>query len=311
MKKITALALITLLLIPFSFAEHNQEEKDTNYNIIQSIINGIVDKIDTIPEKLFSFLLGVINAPIQPLVGLVRDQIGGTVNIDMFRSLWAIIVYIISMFYGLFILFAGISMMTAGHSAVKREQSKQWLKNSLLMIIFVQASFFLYSLVLEASATLSSGIIEMIDPNFFLLTLDNFININLQFFLALTYLAVLLLTALLLGLRYLLVMFGVIFFPLGIFLNFIPPLKSYGQLVINILGVVIFLPFIHALILLATSLITDVSYFANFKIVLMTSSFMLIDLSMLLLLLMAVVKSAFGVLRSDAGRLTAMAVKGA
>ena len=41
------------------------------------------------------------------------------------------------------------------------------LKNIIIMIIAVQASYFAYNLILEIGSTLTSGIMEMINPQFF------------------------------------------------------------------------------------------------------------------------------------------------
>ena len=66
--------------------------------------------------------------------------------------------------------------------------------------------------------------------------------------------------------------------------------------------IIIFLPFIQSLMLLAASKLVELQIFANYKIIIMTVSFLLINLSMSLLILFAIVKSAFAVINSDFGR---------
>jgi len=282
------LLLITLLLIPIIHAE---EERC-----------GITNLATCIPEKIFSFTLNKVNAVLQPFLTITKELLSAPVNIDSFISLWAIIIYIISIFYGIFILIAGFNLMISGYSAEKREMAKQWLKNIFLMMILVQASFYLYSLILEMSSSLTAGVINMIDENFFLLTADNFIELGIQLVLGIIYMIVLILTMILLSLRYLLVAVGVVFFPIGLFLNFIPPLKPYGKLIINSLLTMIFITFIQALILLSASKLIEISVFTDWKTVIMIASFTFMDLVMLLLIIFALTKSAMSAYNSDSAK---------
>jgi len=296
MKKLLSLSII-LLLLPIVYAQ--EEEKC-----------GLTNLASCIPQKMYEYTLGIINAPLQPFLDLTKNLLSANVNIDNFISLWAIIIYIISIFYGLFIILAGFNLIVSGYSAEKRERAKEWIKNIILMIFFVQASFFIYGVLLELSSSMTAGVINIINPDFFLLTVDNIANIGLQLVLLIPYLLMLLLSILLLSLRYLIVAVGVVFFPIGLFLNFIPPLKSYGKLILNILLIIIFLPFIQSLMLLAASKLVELSIFENYKTLIMTASFTLINLSMVLLIIFAVFKAAFAAIHSDMGRaVTTVATK--
>ncbi len=270
---------------------------------------GLTNLATCIPQKFFEFILTIINAPLQPFLTLTKNLLSEPVNIEVFISLWAIIIYILSIFYGLFLIFAGFNFMISGYSAEKRERAKEWLRNIILMMLFVQASYYLYSILIELSSSMTAGILDMIDQKFFLLTVDNLTNFGLQIILAIPYLLTLLLTVILLSLRYLLVSTGVIFFPIGLFFYFIPPLQSYGKLVINVLLIVMFLPFIQSLMLLAASKVIELPTFQDYKIVIMVSAFFLINLSMVLLMFFAIAKAAMGVIKSDAGKTVALLAK--
>ena len=284
-----------LLLIPLANAEE--------------VSCGLTNLATCIPQKLFGYLLDIINAPLQPFLTLTKNLLSEPVNIEIFLSLWAIIIYILSIFYGLFIVFAGFNLIISGYSAEKREMAKEWLKNIVLMMVFVQGSYYLYSILLELSSSMTAGIINSIDPNFFLLTADNLTNIGLQFAFAFPYLITLLLTVIFLALRYLLVAVGVLFFPIGLFFNFIPPIKSVGKLIINTLMIVIFMPFFHSLMLLAASKLVDVPAFQNFKILIMIAAFFLINVSMLFMALYAIAKAAMSAIKSDIGQAAALMAK--
>ena len=137
---------------------------------------GLSNLATCLPEKFFDYILTIVNAPLQPLLEATNALMTQPVNIHVFESLWAVIIYIISIFYGLFLLFAGFNLMIAGHDVARRERAKDWLKNIILMIIFVQASFFIYELIIEIGALLTVGVMDIIDQNFFLLTADNLMN---------------------------------------------------------------------------------------------------------------------------------------
>jgi len=65
----------------------------------------------------------------------------------------------------------------------------------------------------------------------------------------------------------------VLFTPFAVFCYFIPPLRGYGKLILNILGLFIFVTSLDLLILLASSMIVEIPVFANIKILIMISAF--------------------------------------
>ncbi len=282
------LLLLTLLLIPLVYAEEEC---------------GITNLASCIPQKLFEYLLNIINAPFQPFLEMTKSLLTEPVDIQVYIPIWAIIIYIISIFFSLFLLLVGFNFIISGYSAEKRENAKEWLKNVILMIFFVQASSFLYSVAIDLSCQLTIGVYSLIDPNFFQLgATDNFTSFSVQLVLSVLYLLSLVICILLLAIRYLFVAMGVIFFPIGIFFNFIPFLKSYGQLIINTLLIAIFLPFFLSLILLGSSMLLDLPMFADNKMIVMISAFALVSITVILLAVFAVMKATIGVLNSNIGK---------
>ena len=89
------------------------------------------------------------------------------------------------------------------------------------------------------------------------------------------------------------VAFGVAFFPIGLFLYFIEPIRSYGKLILNFLGVSIFVTFFDAIILLVSSQLVEIPFFANFKLLLMSAAFWMCNILMIYLMFFAAIKSAF------------------
>jgi len=254
---------------------------------------GLLNLASCLPEKIYDFTISLINAPISPLLEFTKNLLTEPVNLNAFASIWAIVMYILSLFYGLLMLYSGFNFMISGYDSVKRAKAKEWFRNIFLMIVLIQISYFLYSIVLDINSLLTSGIINMVNQDFFLLTADNIINIGLQFFFSLIYVLTLLLTVLLLVLRYIVVAIGVVFVPFGIFFYFIPPLQPYGKLIFNFLGVCIFITFFDAIIFLACSKLIDIQIFENFKILVMISAFSMANFMMFYLMFFSAIKSAF------------------
>jgi len=139
---------------------------------------------------------------------------------------------------------------------------------------------------------------SLVEPHFFLFTLNNLSNIGLEFFLGGIYVLVLIITALFLTIRYLFVAIGVVLFPIGIFLYFVPPIQDYGKLILNYLGVCIFVVFFDSIIFIATSQLTNISIFANVKIMLMIGALSTTNFLMTYLMIFSIIKSAMKTVNS-------------
>ena len=253
---------------------------------------GITNLGSCLVEKLFEFILYVLNLPIKALLILINNLMIEPVNINLFASTWAIIIYILSLFYGILLLVTGFRFMLSGHSPEQREKAKQGLMNNILMIIFVQASFFIYKLILEVISSMSAIVFGLIPQTFFLITINNLNNIGLELVLIIPYILVLVTTLIFLTLRYICVGIGVIFFAIGIFFYFIEPLNQYGKLIINYLFVLMSLPFFYSIIFLASSKFLELPIFANMKIVVMIGAFALVDITTAFLALFVIFKAA-------------------
>jgi hypothetical protein len=255
---------------------------------------GLSNLASCIPEKMFDFSLNMINSPLQPILNWVKNLLSNPVSIDAFFNVWAIIIYCLSIFYTFLLIYSGIQFMISGHNVLKREMAKEWLKNTIIMIVMVQASFFIYELIIHLGSVLTTTILTWIDPSFFLLTANNLLNVALEFLLTFTYAITLLFTLLLLGIRYLIVAFGVILFPIGIFCYFIPPLRSYGKLIMNILAMNIFVTFITSVIILGCSMLVTIPAFQNIEILVMICCFSIVNILFFILTKHAIKKSAVG-----------------
>jgi len=192
------------------------------------------------------------------------------------------------------LIYSGIGFITSGSDIVRRYEAKQAIKNMIISIILVSSSFYLYNLLIDMNSSLTSWVFTQVDPNFFTVTSNNFGNAILQIIMIIPYVLVLLLTVISLAARWLSVSFGIMFIPIGIFMYFVPFLRSYGKLIVNMSLLMIFFPFIASLILLGSSLLANAPIMQNFSIVFYIVAFLMIDGLFFSLIKFVLSKSAVG-----------------
>ncbi|MBS3147432.1 hypothetical protein J4219_00945 [Candidatus Woesearchaeota archaeon] len=265
-------------------------------------ILDIVDIPQCVLDTIIEFVQSAINAPLVPFLQTIKMLLTQPANISPFGALWALIIYLISIFYGLFIMFAGVNFIISAYSPERRYRAKEWLQNVILMIICVQASYLIYSLVSQLASGLAGAIVGLIDPNFFYITLDNSTSVAFSIALGFAYFLTLLVTIVTFSVNYFLASIGVVFFPFGVFFYFIPPLRDVGKFIISKLTFILFLPFFASIMLLGVSQLMNINGFYGIKIVFMISAFVAVNTLMIILTILAIFRSVMGVMRSDVAR---------
>ena len=208
-------------------------------------------------------------------------------------------------------IYTGFNFMISGYDVEKREKAKEWVKNIILMIILVQSSYFFYQIGLEISSMLTTIIYNKIDPHFFMITADNIVNMVLELFLYMLYQLVLFITVVLLIIRFCLLTIGIVLLPIGIFLYFIPPVNSYGKMIISYLFMNMFISVIISIILMAFSVLIEHTLFESFKIVFQITAFMLVSYIIYSFSFFTMMKSAVGKTASKVYTVTKTAIKAA
>ena len=249
-----------------------------------------------VSQDFFGFLVGALSSPSSTLIWGIRELMTQAVNISLFSDVWSIIVYVLSMFYGLLLIYTGFRFILSGDSVEKRVKAKSSLANILIMMILVQSSYLIYSWIIEIESGLTSVIFSMIPGSFFTMSATTPGDIGMQFLMLLPYIFSVLSVLILLALRYICVSIGVVFFAIGVFCYFIEPLNQTGKLIINGLIAIISLPFFYSIIFLASSRLVNVGAFSYFPSTVMTATFFLIVLVTVMIVLYIIIKAAFKVL---------------
>ena len=228
-------------------------------------------------EELLDILFSMLNTPVGWLVGFMEGLLVEPVNVEVFYPLWGVIVHVISMFYGLLFLYVGLNLISSSFDVQKRVRAKMWMRNTLMMIVLVEGSYHLYSIVLKVASLMAKGVMGMVDTSFFMLDI-------VGVFLLVPYVIVLMMTIMMLLIRYMLVSMGVVLFPIALFMYFVPCLERYGRMMMNVLLSLVFVTFFYGIVLYGASLLAG-----SFDNVLFAmAALLLVDAVMVLSVFMAV-----------------------
>jgi len=249
-------------------------------------------------EQISDFFTGKAVISISSMLLFIKKLFLYPVDIAPFKQLWQIIVHVLSLFYSILLLGTGLGFILSGPSPVYRSAVKNMLKQIILMVFFVQSSFYIYSGLISLNTALSVLVSNNALEKFHVLSTTN-VFLDAAFFILLPYFVILVLTTLLLVLQHILVSIGLVLFPIGIFLKFIPPLKSYGQLIINVLVLIIFIPFFQVLVLAGASKLADSGFFAGHILFLHMAAFLAINLLLMFFFFFASLKAGLSFLNMD------------
>ncbi len=215
---------------------------------------GLWESVASLPSGIassfFSYFSGLLAGFIQPLLDVAKVLLTANIDPFHFQSSWQIIVAIISSLYLLLFLIVGLKFLFGSYDAVQRKDAKEWFKKAILLVICVNASLLLYSLLLDLSSAVA---LTLWNPQFeSVFTISNLTSLD---FLWLTIFALFLFLALVtLVARQIFLIVAVMLFPIGLFLYFIPPVKQYGSIILNLVGAAAFMNVLDVIILAAVSL---------------------------------------------------------
>lgn len=125
----------------------------------------------------------------------------------------------------------------------ERSTLKKWVGGSIVSLLLVNMSYVLYGFIIQLNVGLSALVYEQPSMQGFIVASAAFVL--LMFFQT----TAVLLVILLLIVRALLVLVGVVLFPIAIFLYYLPPTKRFGKLISTLVFANIFIQFFEVLCL--------------------------------------------------------------
>jgi len=264
----------------------------SNSTALTTTTNTLNGTLLDIPTQLLNLLLASIKNSLinfnNTLNDLTQQLLATNPDPTGMMGWWQSVVIIISSLYLLLFLIIGLQFLLSSDNPTRREESKQNLKNAVIMIIGVNISFYLYKLVLELSTGITSfmwsvGFEQFFQNDLFASTSIIFLSLNI-FSIGLALLT--------LFVRYLFLLAGVALFPIGIFLYLTPKFETWGKMIFNFLGVMLALQFIDVIIIISTQqVLIQLAGNAGTPLIL-PLGFVVIALTNTLAIIYALVKSA-------------------
>jgi len=291
-----------LLTAPYAYAQAEPPEPvQPVVNIdLQGVIDGIANlgtnlggMITNIPDRIMEVFNDWLTFSViefnDPLLGLAKYLLSANPDIDPMFKWWQAVVVVISAFYLLLFLLIGFMFLYYSINAEKRAVAKEWLKNAFIMIIGVNLSFWLYKVILELATAMTQYIWIVGFENFF----DGNMYAGAGPFLLMFYAIGIGLALLTLFIRYVFLLIGVMLFPIGIFLYYIPPLSNWGKMIFNLLGIMLFMQFLDVIVFVAANQVAvDLGGMEGSSMV-PAFSFLLVGILNVIIIFYAVLKAAF------------------
>jgi hypothetical protein len=225
---------------------------------------------------------------VSPMLEVAKELIIANIDPYSFQNFWAIIVGVISATYLLIFFAVGLKFLFGSYDAVQRAEAKEWFKKAFMLVITVNASLLIYSLLLGLSSGMATYLWDtQFETLFSIQNLTTLDFIWLSIFALVSFLVVLTLV-----IRQIFLIAGVMLFPIGLYLFFIPPLKSYGSIILNIIGAAAFMNVLDTMILIAVQLfLNEFSYLNTMNLLAPTIGLFFIFIANTSLIIIAIKKA--------------------
>ena len=256
----------------------------------QALGQSFVEAIEDLPEAMSA---AMVEAQRQELVNFIEPFLDASKTFILSNpdpsglvNYWQLMVQVISAFYILLFLVAGLKFVLGAYDSHQREEAKEWFKNALFVVIVLNASYLLYTVLLDVGSAIALEFWSSDFESLFTFASIESLNLFSLYYLSFT-ISLLWFT---LFARYALLLIGVIAFPIGVFLFFVPPLKPYGSAILNLFGIAVFLQLIDVFALIVANGVLDVVGGPDFAFLVPSTTFLVMFLINLTMLLLAAVK---------------------
>lgn len=249
LKQIFFLALIVSFTFStdINFQIQNQSCPD-NANFLQVLYN-----LPTcIVEKFFNTIVsGFVYSAKEFLENSLKFIITGS-NLDSYCLPFTKIMKIIESLYTLALMGVGAYYITTAADPEKRVKARLWIQNVLFMIILLSFSFPIFKMVMDLNLYITTSIYSQ--------SFSDMLNVQVAFtslifalVLSFVFIIAAATTFITLVIRYLMIPFLLLLFPIAIFLYFIPFTKEWGSFLLKFIMLILFMTAIDAVIILGMS----------------------------------------------------------
>ena len=222
-------------------------------NVTVPGFDQLVRLVTNLPSTIFDFFLNAIvlglKASLQNLLDMSFQFLFSSPNPTWFCAPYNTVMAILESLFSIALMGLALMFIIRSNDVQGRLEAKKWLENLLMLIVVLSFSFALFQLIVGFNDFLATSFANQSMKNvfsspyapvasIFMLTML-FFNVSL---LALTFVTLLV--------RYLLIPFLLLLFPVAIFLYFLPPTRDWGKTGLKIILSIVFMTALDALILL-------------------------------------------------------------
>ncbi len=202
-----------------------------------------------IVEKFFSSIVdGFVYSAREFLDNSLNFIVMGP-NLDLFCSPYTRIMKILESLYTLALMGVGAYYVASAADPERRAKAKLWIQNLLYLIVVLAFSFSIFKMIIELNQYIT---VSIYDNSF-----SDLLNIQVVFsslvfglVMSFNFLSAAALTFFTLIIRYLMIPFLLLLFPIAIFLYFLPFSREWGLFMLKFIVIIIFMTSIDAILIL-------------------------------------------------------------
>ncbi len=222
------------------------------------LLNTLTNLPFCIVENFFNYItLGLI-ATTENFVDSTFTFLFSHPNPRWFCTPYSAVMRVLESLFSILLMGLALFFILRSNDVEGRVTAKKWMENLILMIIVLAFSFTIFQLMLDFNQYLSTSLATdsmrtIFNPS------GDFSSAIFALVMLVIIVSLMMLTFLTLLIRYILIPFLLLLFPISIFLYFIPLTKSWGKAGLSMIAIIVFMTTIDSLIILGLSALFNVS----------------------------------------------------
>ncbi len=286
-------------------SENNYSYDGPNEGFFFGLYGDLINAILSIPKLILGGALHILYVGANLSIYYIKYLLIEPAPVSSFYHLWKVIVSVLSTLFVLIFTFCGLYLIVSGgEEPEKRNRAKEWLKQSIIMIIVIPLSFLIYQFIIDIASTLTNIMMSYVSTDFLYIGEGTINNLSLEIGFGVPYTIAAYLAVILLTIRYMFVCIGTLFFPIGLMFYFIPLTKEYGKVILTFILLNIFSTFFIAIFLAVYSVMSSSGFLSDLQILLACGALIVVDIFLIYIMFFATLKALFN------GAKTVMAVVG-
>ena len=250
-----------VLLLSFLVLAHlaSAQTASINFTVTDSACpktGSLLDTVSNLPacitESFFSSLTSGFIYASEQFLSSSFNFILSVPDLHWFCGPYNAVMSVLESLYIVVLLALGLYYIARSADVAGRNNAKRWLKNVFFMVVALSLSFYAFQMLIDLNQYVASEFMSKANLDFFSVG-ASFSSVVFLLILSASFAGVFLITFVTLLIRYIMIPFLLLAFPIALFLYFIPPTQSWGKVMLQAIGIIVFMTSCDALILLGLS----------------------------------------------------------